>query len=117
MYQDPICLKQMAPASLSKHSITLMHIHNWHFFPFFFSLLGFLLSGLKNNLRTFVPRGHVVRNAVLNWIKDVKKHLSLPQAPTGKEKHGLQNCTWAVGSMVAALPAGAGAVGAGARRW
>lgn len=62
---------------------------------------------------------HVVRNAVFNWIKDVKKHLSLPQTLMGKKKHGLQNWTWAVGSMVAALPPGAGAraVGAGARRW
>lgn len=51
----------------------------------------------------------MVRAAVLSWVKDVKKHLSLPRVPTGREKHRPQSCTWAAGSMVAALPAGAGA--------
>lgn len=64
----------------------------------------------------------MVRNAVSNWIKDVKKHLSQPQRLVGKKQHGPENWTWAMGSMVAALPAGAGAearagaVGTGARR-
>lgn len=87
----------MAPASSSKCSILLMHIHKWAFLSlFFFPLSCFIFSGLKTCV---LPGANWVRNAALGWIKDVTKQLPLPSMQTGTEQHLPGDLTWAAGSQ------------------